>query len=54
MSVELTKENTECTKQELFQNLIAMIDEGRCTVEEARGELETNPSAFIEKLKKGM
>lgn len=54
MCEELTKENTEDTKQELFRNLIAMIAEERCIIEEAREEFETNPSAFMEKLKKGM
>ena len=52
MSVESTKQNTECTKQELFRNLIAMIAEERCTIEEAKEELKTNTSALIEKLRK--
>ena len=54
MCAELTKEKTEGTNHELFRNLIAMIAEGRCTVEEAREELETNPSVFMEKLRKGI
>ena len=54
MCEELTKEKTEDTKYEMFRNLMVMIAEERCTVEEAREELETNPSAFMEKLKKGI
>ena len=52
MCEELTKEKTEDTNYEMFRNLIAMIEEGRYTVEEAREQLETDPSAFIEKLRK--
>ena len=52
MCEELTKEKTENTNYEMFRSLIVMIAEGHCTVEEAREELETNPSAFIEKLRK--
>ena len=51
MSEELTKETTD---YEMLRNLIIMVAEGRCTIEEAREQLETNPSAFMEKLKKGI
>ena len=54
MCEELTKEKTENTNYEIFRSLIAMIAEGHCTVEEAREELETNPSTFIKKLRKGI
>ena len=54
MCKELTKGKIEDTNYEMFQSLIAMIAEGRCTVEEAREELETNPSAFMEKLRNGI
>ena len=52
MSTELTKEKIEGTAYEMLRNLIVMVAEGRCTIEEARTELETNPSEFMEKLKK--
>ena len=54
MSEELTKEKTESTDYEVLRNLVAMVAEGCCTIEEAREQLETNPSAFMEKLKTGI
>ena len=44
----------ESVNYELLRKLIVMIAEEHCTVEEAREELELNPQAFIEKLRKDM
>ena len=51
---ESIKEKSECVNYELLQKLVAMIADGRCTIEDAREELELNPQAFIEKILKDM
>ena len=51
---ESIKEKSECVNYELLRKLVVMIAEGRCTIEDAREELELNPQAFIEKILKDM
>ena len=50
----MMKEKKVGVDHELLCNLLVMIAEEYCTIEEARTELDSNPEAFIEKVRKGI
>ena len=51
MLEKTTKNKAKSVDHEMLCKLVVMIEDEHCTIEQAREELESNPEAFIEKVR---